>query len=248
MLEKSNDRSRPGDTPGCERPVRPTEGLGSAQVAPPAAEPLPVDVGQVWPRQGVVEDDGAHHPAHEEHDDGCLEHPEPAPVRGVDQCGQHDGQQQVAHHRDDSVVEQVGRAEELRPGVGGVRGVAVDGVGELAVEDGARERQSDSDGAGMPPRSLVPPLAVVLVQVADGQPEADPHGDAQEEVAREDSQVLLERVGYAAFEADSEELGNDQHDQRGQPGRPARVVEHPPKSRNDAEIARRRVRGHSLPP
>ncbi len=220
-------------------------GTCSAQVAPPAAEPLTVDVAQVRARQAVVEDDGARHPGQQAQDDDHLEHPEPVVVRRAEQRGNHDSPHQVPHHGDDAVMEQVRRADELRLGVGGARHVAVDGVVELAVEDGAGERQSEQHGAGLPPRSLVPPLAVVL-QVADGQPDGCSHGDTQEEVTREDPEVLLERVGDAAFEADSQEFGNDQHDQRGQPGRPARTVDCPPQSRDDAEVPRRQFRGHVL--
>jgi hypothetical protein len=214
---------------------------------PPTAEPLTVDIGQIRPRQGVVEDDGTHHPGQEAQDDDRFEYPEPVAVRRVDQRGQHGGQQQVAHHRDDSVVEQVRRAEELCLRVGGLGYVAVDAVGEFAVEDGTREQQSQHCAHGVPLPALVPPLVTAAaVQVADGQPEADSDGDAQEEVAGEDPQVLLARVGHAAFEADGQDLGDNQHDQRGQPGRPTRIVEDPPQSRDDAEIPRRRACGHVL--
>ena len=81
-----------------------------------------MDVGQVRPREGVVEVDGADAPADDGHDDQRLEYQVSA---RVDERGQRDCPQQVRHDRDDEVVEQVRRADELCRGVGGGRHVAV---------------------------------------------------------------------------------------------------------------------------
>jgi len=218
------------------------EGARSTQVVPPPAEPLSVDIGQVGSRQDVVQPHGADRPAQQSQDDERLEPPEPA--RRVDQCGQRSGPQQVRHDRDDAVVKQVGRADELLGRIRGGRHVAMDGVLEFAVEDESGESQRERDGPGVPCPALVPARTVVVLQVVDRQPEACPQGEAQEEVAREDAQVLLERVCHSPFEADGDELGDDEHDQRGKPGRPARICKRPPKPRHDAEMARRHV-GHS---
>ena len=90
----------------------------------------------------------------------------------------------------------------------------------------------------MPDGVLVPPLAIAP-HVVDGQPEAGAHCEAEEHVAREDTQVLLERVRHAAFQRDGEQLGCSQHDQRGEPGRPARTCQRPSESRYDAKLPRR---------
>jgi hypothetical protein len=71
------------------------------------------------------------------------------------------------------------------------------------------------------------------------QPEARSQSETQEEVAREDAQVLLERICHPPFQADGEEFGDDQHDHRGQPGRPTGMSEHPSKPGHDTETSRR---------
>lgn len=177
-----------------------------------------MDVVQVGPREAVVQHDGTYRPAQQGQDDQRLEPPEPS--RRVNQRGQNNSPQHVAHHRDNRVVEQVGRARELRLGVGGFGNVAVDRVAELAVEDRAREQQPKRHTPRLPQPAAIP-LATRGCQVVDSQPEGSPDGEAQEEIARENPQVLLERVRDASFEEDRDEFGDDQHDHRGQPRRPA---------------------------
>lgn len=216
--------------------------VGSDSVLVPATEPLTMDVVQVRPWQAVVQHDRADRPAQQGQNDQRLKPPEPP--RRVNQRGQNNSPQHVAHHRHDGVVEQVGRTHELRLGIGGVRHVVVEGVAELAVEDRAREQQSEHHTPHLPLPTGVPPLATRRRHMVDRQPEGGPDSETHKEIARENTQVLLERVCHATLKADGDELRNEQHDQRGHPRRPTRTCQHPSQSRNDAEVTRRMIRRH----